>query len=172
MKKLIFVIGIISTLLLICSCNGNYLPLNKNDESSSVANVSSQNGTTAVSEKGFRIVYDSEKFDYSAGEKDVFTSKTTGSFLEIYLSGGKTVDDFADEYIVSVKNDGFTVSEPNSVAVGREFYSAKYFSAEKEGEKRECYFIPAQNECLVLIFDIKGDDEADLISMLDNLTID
>ena len=58
MKKLIFVIGIISTLLLICSCNGNYLPLNKNDESSSVANVSSQSGTTAVSEKGFRIVYD------------------------------------------------------------------------------------------------------------------
>lgn len=172
MRKLFFITGIVSVFLLLCSCNGNYLPLNKNDDLSSVTNVSSQSGTTAISEKGFRLVYDSEQFDYTAGEKDVFASKTTGSFLEIYLSGGKTVDDYADEYIGSVKSNGFTVSDPKSVAVGREFYSAKYFTAEKEGEKQECYFIPVQNECLAMIFDIKGDDEAELISMLDNLTID
>ncbi len=172
MKKTVSAVIILTVLLLMCSCNGNYLPLSNNDDSSLSENVSSQSGALAVSDKGFRIVYDEDIFDYTAGEKDVFTSKASGSFLEIYLSGGKTVDDFADEYIIDAKADGFSVTEPKSVAVGREFYSAKYFSAEKEGEKLECYFIPAENECLVLVFDIKGDDEATLISMLDDLTID
>lgn len=165
--------------ILFCSCsvenNNDISSVINNSTVESVLQIDGVSGTikyTVIeSKKGYRIGYDADNFEYKSGEKDVFLSKENGSSLEVYLSGGKTVDNISDEYIDALKKDGYSVTDPDSIAIGTEFYSSVYIRAEKEGEKKECYFIPVENECLVMIYDIKGDDGDVLLAMIETLTI-
>lgn len=182
MKKAVLLFMIISAAVLMCSCSGgekggSSLP-DRSEPSESVLHIEGANDidyTVISSEKGYRIGYDAEHFEYVSGTTDVFSSQSSGSSLEISLSGGKTVDKSADEYISALKSDGYTVTSPESIAVGTEFYSSRHFTAEKSGEREECYFIPVENECLIMIFDINtavDDSQSDiLLGMLETLTI-
>lgn len=182
MKKIALLFVALSVIALICSCSdgekdGSSVP-DRSEPSESVLHIDGINDveyTVISSEKGYRIGYDAEHFEYVSGEKDVFSSRSSRSSLEISLSGGKTVDNSADEYISKLKSGGYSVTSPESIAVGTEFYSSRHFAAEKDGEKRECYFVPVENECIILIFDIDTDSEDNqsdiLLGMLETLTI-
>ena len=171
-------------LLSICSCNDrdnvqdSSAPFRSQQENSTIhvdgidADVEY---TFVTGEMGYTIGYDKSRFKRSAVDgKDVFSSNDSAK-LEISLSDGKTVDASVEQFRVQMVDGGMTVSESKSVTVGTEYYSARYLSAEGVESKCECYFIPVENECLVLTFcfsENTGDgDKARLLAMLDTLTI-
>lgn len=170
--------------LSICSCNGR-----GNVQDSSTPSRSQQENSTVhideidtdveytfvTGEMGYTIGYDKSRFKRSAVDgKDIFSSNDSAK-LEISLSDGKTVDASVEQQKMQMVDGGMTVSKTESVTVGTEYYSARYLSAEGVESKCECYFIPVENQCLVLTFRFSkntGDgDKARLLAMLDTLTI-
>ncbi len=175
MKRIIFITLMLCFCFLLCACsstdNDNKNSTAENTDAESLYTEDNADNFTFAGDKGYRIGYDDQLVEFTGGDKDVFTSKN-GSVLEIYLSGGKTVDDCCGEYVAFLNNSGYTVTQPASVAVGREYYSAKFISAENNTDKKNCYFIPVENECLVLIFDVKTGDEELFQLMFETFTID
>ena len=175
MKRLIILLMVVCLSLFLFGCSND----NNGGVDNNISNISSDsNGENALplvsSEKGYSIRLNTETFEYKAGDKDIFSAKNSTAFLEATLSGGKTVDTTLDEITTKLSGDQYALSKSESIAVGSEFYTARCFTAEKSGEKREYYRIPAQNECLILVF-VFGDnaeDNAALLSALETLMID
>lgn len=177
MKKIVILSLIACLILTFSSCsNSDNNGLVGENISNSSSYINNENGllTTAMSEKGYSIGVNTEFFEYKFGEKDVYSAKESDAFLEITLSGGKTVDASLNEKTTELSNDGYILTESESIAVGSEFYTARYFTAEKAGKKIEYYLIPFQNECLVLVFSFgdNNDHNEELSSMLETLMID
>ncbi|MBQ2815142.1 MAG: hypothetical protein IJE65_00515 [Clostridia bacterium] len=177
MKKLIIMATAACLILTFSSCSNsdrNDLVGENISNPSSYMNNENSLFTSVVSEKGYSIGVNTELFEYNLGEKDVYSAKESSAFLEITLSGGKTVDASLNEKTNELSNDGYTLTESESIAVGSEFYTARYFTAEKAGQKREYYLIPFQNECLVLVFGFgdNNDHNEALSLMIETLMID
>lgn len=186
--KIAKISSLISTMLVliisVCSCSESNSSSNRNQSSSnrpsnSTIHVDGIDAdveyTFVTGEMGYTIGYDASRFSRESREgKDIFASNDSAK-LEISLSDGKTVDASVEQFRVQMVDGGMTVSKPKSVTVGTEYYSARYLSAEGVESKCECYFIPVENECLVLTFRFSkntGDgDKARLLAMLDTLTI-
>ena len=176
MKKLMILFMITFMIFALCCCSDNDIGEIDNSISSitSESNSTDNKLTMVSSDKGYAIGVNTDLFEYKLGDNDTFSAKNGTAFLEVNLSGGKTVDTTLDEISSKLSGEQYALSKSESIAVGREFYTARYFTAEKEGKGREYYLIPVQNECLILVFEFGDDNTANetLSSMLDTLMID
>ena len=175
MKWLIILLMVVCLSLFLFGCSNDKNGGVDNNISNISSDLNGENGLPLISsEKGYSIRLNTENFEYTTGDKDVYSAKNSNAFLEASLSGGKTVDTTLDEITNKLSGEQFALSKSESIAVGSEFYTARYFTAEKAGEKREYYLIPAQNECLILVFVFgdNADDNAALSSVLETLMID
>lgn len=175
MKRLIILLMVVCLSFVLFGCANDKNGGADNNISNTSSDLNGENVLPLISsEKGYSIRLNTETFEYKAGDKDVYSAKNSNAFLEAYLSEGKTVDTTLDEITTKLSGEQFALSKSESIAVGSEFYTARYFTAEKAGEKREYYLIPAQNECLILVFSFgdNAEDNAALSSALETLMID